>query len=595
MMKRLLLIMMWLWGGGIWLSSLYAQRSPGLFQAYTWEQACLQAARENKLVLVAVGNIDSKIEKKISGNSDLMIFLQRNVVAIRWDEVQTQKLQARLLLYEPPMFAFLMPYGDLLEMASPEEVAKDPFILRERFEKAKQLATVKKNNSRSVRFDALPFEEALKKSDESDRLICLYFTADQQQACLLLEKNVLNLDEVADCYNQHFINLRINTSKTATLAQQYDIHEVPALLFLNRSGKEVYRTPVVMTQEQLLESAEIALKKAQGISFQELTDEEARQKARQENKLVFVDMYIPGGAHKEMLRTVFADPEVASLFERHFVNVSRESGRAFLIFQDADGKELHRVKSNMGPEELLQEAQLVLTGQGLAGMEAAYQAGNRDADFLESYMKRLERADMWERAAQIAAVYFGKLNFDSLREEKYWNLFNRYYQTADSELFQDVLMHRRQLYDRYGEDTVRKKIADIWIAGAENFVKDGKFDEAGFKVYTKRLKKEKVEGWRQIVRNARMHAAEKVGDWRTFVVLAEEKWYEEKIPDAELYSWGVKINENCDDEGIRYKAAHWFVQAVREMERKEQISGKVSMTSYKGFFEKLVDDLLGKK
>ena len=80
-----------------------------------------------------------------------------------------------------------------------------------------------------------------------------------------------------------------------------------------------------------------------------------------------------------------------------------------------------------------------------------------------------------------------------------------------------------------------------------------------------------------------------------FVDLAEEKWYEEKIPDAELYSWGVKINENCPDEAIRYKAAHWFVQAAQEMERKERVTGKVSMSSYKGFFEKLADDLVGKK
>ena len=65
--------------------------------------------------------------------------------------------------------------------------------------------------------------------------------------------------------------------------------------------------------------------------------------------------------------------------------------------------------------------------------------------------------------------------------------------------------------------------------------------------------------------------------------------------DAELYSWGVKINENCPDEAIRYKAAHWFVQAAQEMERKERVTGKVSMSSYKGFFEKLADDLVGKK
>lgn len=310
---------------------------------------------------------------------------------------------------------------------------------------------------------------------------------------------------------------------------------------------------------------------------------------------MFIDYYIPGGAHKEMLRTVFADPEVAALFEQQFVNVARESGQAVLVFTDAGGNELHRVRNIMSPEDLLQEARMVLEGKGLAGMEKEFRQGSRRPEFLKSYMAMLGRADRYREAGEIAAVYFSALPSDCLREAEYWDIFDRYYMLADTDLFQYVLTHRKELYDLYGEDKVRKKIAAVWIAGAENFVQDGVFDEAGFKAYTKRLKKEKVEEWRQIVRNARMHAAERTGDWRTFVDLAEEKWYEEKIPDAELYSWGVKINENCPDEAIRYKAAHWFVQAAQEMERKERVTGKVSMSSYKGFFEKLADDLVGKK
>ena len=109
------------------------------------------------------------------------------------------------------------------------------------------------------------------------------------------------------------------------------------------------------------------------------------------------------------------------------------------------------------------------------------------------------------------------------------------------------------------------------------------------------LKKEKVEGARLIIRNARMHAAEKVGDWKVYITLAEEKWNEEQIPDAELYAWGVKIEERCSDDGLRYKMAQWLGSRAMELERKERISGKVKVASYRGFFEKLVDDLLKKK
>ena len=111
-------------------------------------------------------------------------------------------------------------------------------------------------------------------------------------------------------------------------------------------------------------------------------------------------------------------------------------------------------------------------------------------------------------------------------------------------------------------------------------------------MYTKRLKKEKVEEWQRIVRDARMHAAEKTGDWKTFVILAEEKWNEEQVPDAELYQWGLKIERECRDEAIRYRTARWFALAAMEIDKKERTSGKVKLNSYKGFFEKLANDLL---
>ena len=304
-MKRILFMIILGLGGLMPVNRILAQRAVDLFQAYSWEQASLQAARENKLVLVEVGPIDLKVERGIQTKPDLVNYLQRNVIAIRLNANDTKNsgFQTRLLMYEPPLFAFFMPYGDLLEMIKPGEVLQDPSALRETLEKAKERAAVKKRNSRSVRFEDLPFEEALAKAEEAEQPVCIYFTADRCQACLLLEKNVLNLDEVADYYNDHFVNLRVNTSRTQELARRYGIKQCPAFLFLNAKGKVIYQDEGAETKEQLLDNAALALKKAGGISFQELSDEEARAKAQQENKPVFIDYYIPGGAHKEMLRT----------------------------------------------------------------------------------------------------------------------------------------------------------------------------------------------------------------------------------------------------------------------------------------------------
>ena len=145
-MKRILFMIILGLGGLMPVNRILAQRSVDLFQAYSWEQASLQAARENKLVLVEVGPIDLKVERGIQTKPDLVNYLQRNVIAIRLNANDTKNsgFQTRLLMYEPPLFAFFMPYGDLLEMIKPGEVLQDPSALRETLEKAKERAAVKK-------------------------------------------------------------------------------------------------------------------------------------------------------------------------------------------------------------------------------------------------------------------------------------------------------------------------------------------------------------------------------------------------------------------------------------------------------------------
>ena len=218
---------------------------------------------------------------------------------------------------------------------------------------------------------------------------------------------------------------------------------------------------------------------------------------------------------------------------------------------------------------------------------------------MEAYGVALGRADLKDEAGEVISVYLSGLGKDCLKDWKYWELFDAYVTDADSPLFEELLTGREQFYSLYGQEAVDRKIGEIWAAGADRFVVRGEtgyaLDENGLKGYIKRMKKAKVKDWRAIVRNTRMLAAERTGNWKVYVELAEEKWNEEDISDAELYSWGVKINQECRDEAIRFKAARWFAFAAMEMEQKERKSGKVHISSYKSFFEKLVDDLVGKK
>ena len=571
-----------------------AQPIPTLFQPLSWEQASMVAARENKLVLVEVGNVAAGIEKKFQQHRELMNYMMRNVVAIRMDMSTPagKEFEPRLLLYPYPAYAYFMPYGDLVGIITPEQVGRNPEVLREAFQLAQKAALEKKNNSRSVAFADMNFQQVLVAAKEADRNIFIFVSDAQHQPSLLMEKNVFNLDQVADFYNQNFINLHVSAKQGQGMLPAIEIEGLPAFLYLNVNGKLLYQAQGYSTASQLVQYGNQALERARGIQFEPLADEQARLRAGQTGRLIFTDYYTVGSVHKELVKNVFSDPEVTSFFTENFINVGREGNISCLTFSDAFGKELHRVVRVKDAAEMLQEAKRVLAGKGVAGMKQTYLQGEREAGFMEDYIRVLARAGMSGEASRMTVEYLSSFSPDCLKEKKYWDFFYLYAGQVTPEFFEYILSHRYELFGLYGEEEVRKKITDLWVAGAEEFVKEGTFDEVGFKAYTKRLKKEKVEGWRLIVRNARMHAAEKLEDWKTFVNLAEEKWNEEQIPDAELYRWGMKINEQCRDANVRYKMAQWLAQRAIEMERKERLNGKVRIASYKGFFEKLADDLM---
>lgn len=613
-MRRIVLIFGFI--SCIWGSSV-AQAVGELFLPYSWEQASMLAAKEGKLVLVDVyegkPGVNARLEGIWKKNPVIGRFLKEKIIAIRVNMQSSKGIEfkPRLLLHGYPGIAFFMPYGDLLQMADIEPIVRQPELIREIGEKALQLAEVKRNNSRSVGFESTGLKTALEKAGENRKPVFIYGSKELCKACLLMEKDVFNLDSVADFYNRNFICLHLDAKELTEYLPQ-GATEFPVFLFLNEKGKVIVQEFGDMDSDSFIRMGEKALERAQGVTFVRELSPEIRRKAQEERKFVLTEFFVSSDiAHKEMVKDVFTDPEVAEFLNRHFVNVALEVQRQdtswqqykltdipVFVFENTEGKEIHRVVGKLSGTELIKEANKALEGKGVEGMRSAYEAGNRENDFVELYIETLTRAGKSETAGQIASVYLQGLSQEKLKEEKYWRLYEAYGTDVNSDMFRYLLEHREDFHILFGAIGVDRKILSVWKKGAESFVKktgeNYNFDETGFKEYVKRLKKNKVRNWREIVRDVRMLSAEKTEDWRTYVELAEEKWNEGNIPDAELYSWGLKIKEFCHDEAIRFKAARWFAMAVVEMERKERQAGKINLTSYKGFFEKLIDDLVGK-
>ncbi len=148
---------------------------------------------------------------------------------------------------------------------------------------------------------------------------------------------------------------------------------------------------------------------AQGIEFFHGTWAEAQEKAKSEEKLIFVDAYASWcGPCKRMAASVFPQEKVGSFFNANFINLKIDmekpensefagkypvSAYPTLIFIDANGKIVQKAVGAKDADQLLEFAQKVLgRADKSADYEKQYAEGNRDPKFLLDYIRALNAA-----------------------------------------------------------------------------------------------------------------------------------------------------------------------------------------------------------
>lgn len=116
---------------------------------------------------------------------------------------------------------------------------------------------------------------------------------------------------------------------------------------------------------------------SKGIQFFEGTWEEALTLAKQENKLIFLDVYATWcGPCKRLKANTFPDPEVGHLYNSHFINVMVDGengegpelrrkygvrGYPTLLFVDHEGNVVERTSGYRNPGQFLNWGQKVVS------------------------------------------------------------------------------------------------------------------------------------------------------------------------------------------------------------------------------------------
>ncbi|MDB0037740.1 thioredoxin family protein, partial [bacterium] len=150
---------------------------------------------------------------------------------------------------------------------------------------------------------------------------------------------------------------------------------------------------------------------AEGINFQDLSLKEGLEKAKKENKKVFIDVYATWcGPCKYLSKKVFVDENLGAFMNEHFVSlkIDGEKGDGLqlmkdyslnsyptMLFLDPEMSLLKKVIGAVSAEEIESAGNEVLFPESTAiyQLEEKYNAGNTEREFLAEYITVLLNND----------------------------------------------------------------------------------------------------------------------------------------------------------------------------------------------------------
>jgi thiol-disulfide isomerase/thioredoxin len=210
---------------------------------------------------------------------------------------------------------------------------------------------------------------------------------------------------------------------------------------------------------------------AQGIDFFHGTFDEAKAKAKAEDKMIFVDAYAEWcGPCKRMAAQVFTKPKAGEFFNANFINLKidmeKEENAVFageypvsayptLMVLDAEGKLAQKKVGAMEVEDLIDFGKKAMGKSDKSGeYEQQYNEGKRDPEFLLLYVSALNRVG--KPSLKITNEY---LNTQSDLTTPFNQKFMLEGATeADSRVFDLLIKHRALIVATAGEAAVRSKI-----------------------------------------------------------------------------------------------------------------------------------------
>ncbi len=218
--------------------------------------------------------------------------------------------------------------------------------------------------------------------------------------------------------------------------------------------------------------------KGEGIQFEKGSWTEILKKAQSENKLIFVDcMTTWCRPCKWMEGKVMSQPEVASFYNEHFINVQlnmeKGIGKKFakqysingfptLAYLNGEEQMIWRAVGAHDAEKFIALGQEALEQvRPIQEFYDQYASGDYDRDFLYAYLMRCRRDGV--RNKEAVAEYMAGMTPGKMMEEKDFNIFYHYIKEVDSPFFTEFEENLEAYQKKYGDEKVNMKYYSSWM------------------------------------------------------------------------------------------------------------------------------------
>jgi thioredoxin-related protein len=221
----------------------------------------------------------------------------------------------------------------------------------------------------------------------------------------------------------------------------------------------------------------LALAQEEGIRFEDITLDEALNKAQIEGKKVFVDCYTQTCVPcKFMARNIFPQKICGDYFSTRFIALMRDMEAegegvgiakkyrvqmypTYLIL-NPDGSLCYELSGSTKTAEIflermdVEEAILLLKGR--------YEQGERDASFINDYLAALRKGRNTKLYQTVLGEVWQSLPVEVLSDSLHWTVIKAEVKSAEHPLFRRLLSDRKEFVATLGEEEAMNKIWNVY-------------------------------------------------------------------------------------------------------------------------------------